>query len=445
MSEMDVAPVPPVDLDGIEEIIDLIIAGRFQSVPDGTDRLGRKLKQLAESLHDAARGELGRVVEMSVNANRAVTSTAEMSRAMREVDGRAHAISAAAEELVASVQEISRNSDDVAADAEQVHLTASDAMRASDDAIASMETITQAVADAAAKVESLAEASSKIGEIVEQIEAIAKQTNLLALNATIEAARAGDAGKGFAVVANEVKNLASQTARATDDIRTRIGGLREEMDSIVRSMEHGAKAVDEGRGVISGSGESMRDVAGRIEGVTAKMRDIASILSQQNAASAEISEGIASIARMADDNVASINSILDVMGESDKLIVGAVTALSDREIQDFTIQVAKSDHMIWRKRLAEMVAGRTSLDPKELADHHSCRLGKWYDALKDPSITGHAAFRDLEEPHQRVHAAGIRAAELFNAGDLDGAMREVHAVADASVDVMDCLDRLARR
>jgi len=434
-----------VDVDALEAAIDLIIAGKYRSVPAGSDRIGRKLKQLADAVHQTAQGEVKRVVAMSVNANEAVTATAEMSRAMREVDNRAHSISAAAEEMVASVQEISRNSDDVAADTEQARQAANDAMRASDNAISTMEAITRAVEEAASKVESLAEASSKIGEIVQQIEAIAKQTNLLALNATSEAARAGDAGKGFAVVANEVKNLASQTARATEDIRSRIEGLRGEMSSIVQSMEEGAKAVEEGREVISGTGDNMRDVVGRIENVTAKMHDIAAILGQQNEASAEISQGIATIAQMSAENGHSINSILDVMDEADKLIVSAVTELGQLEIKDFTVHVAKSDHMIWRKRLAQMVAGRESLNPKELADHHSCRLGKWYDALKDPEITGHPAYKKLEAPHRDVHAAGIKAAELYNDGDLDGALDQVRKAADASVYVMQYLDELANR
>ncbi|MBC7313691.1 MAG: CZB domain-containing protein, partial [Rhizobium sp.] len=330
-------------------------------------------------------------------------------------------------------------------EAEQARIAADEAMHAAENAVATMQIITRAVEEAAGKVESLAEASSQIGEIVQQIEAIAKQTNLLALNATIEAARAGDAGKGFAVVAGEVKNLASQTARATEDIRSRIAKLRGDMGSIVASMEQGAKAVEEGRAVIATTGDGMRNVVGRIANVTAKMTDVAEILSQQNEASAEISRGIGTIADMAHQNVDGIDAVLDVMDRSDRIIAGAIGEMAKLEIGDFTIHVAKSDHMIWRKRLAEMVAGRTQLNPRELADHHSCRLGKWYDALKDPEIRNHPAYRKLEGPHRDVHAAGIKAAECYNDGDLDGALRKVREAAAASVFVMQYLDELAAR
>lgn len=441
MNEMS----PPYEVADLEAAIDLLIAGKYQSVTDSSDPLGHKIFQLAQVLHGRAKGELVRIVDMSVNANEAVTSTAEIMRAVREVDHRTHAIAAAADEMVASVKEIARNSDDAAADAALARDAAETARTAGDNAIATMETITRAVEDAAGKVEGLADASQQIGDIVQQIEAIAKQTNLLALNATIEAARAGDAGKGFAVVASEVKNLAMQTARATEDIRSRIANLRNEMGSIVHSMEEGARAVEEGREVIASTGDGMRDVLGRIENVTNKMQEVAAILNQQNAASGEISEGIGTIARMASANVESVSAILDVMDHADELIAKGINDLSAQEIQDFTVLVAKSDHMIWRKRLAEMVAGRTSLNPGELSDHHSCRLGKWYDAIKDPDVRSHPAYAKLAEPHREVHAAGIEAARRYNDNDLDGALDFIQKAAEASIDVMKYLDELARR
>ncbi|MFA7429514.1 MAG: methyl-accepting chemotaxis protein [Rhodospirillaceae bacterium] len=434
-----------VEAGNPEQAIDLLIAGKYMSVTDSSDPLGHKIYELAQALHKRARGELVRIVDMSVNANEAVTSTAEIMRAVREVDHRTHAIAAAADEMVASVKEIARNSDDAAADAALARDAAEAAREAGDNAVSTMETITRAVEDAAGKVEGLADASQQIGDIVQQIEAIAKQTNLLALNATIEAARAGDAGKGFAVVASEVKNLAMQTARATEDIRSRIANLRSEMSSIVQSMEEGAQAVEQGREVISSTGDGMRDVLVRIESVTGKMQEVASILNQQNAASGEISEGIGTIARMASANVDSVGSILDVMDQADNLIASGIAELAAQEIKDFTVHVAKSDHMIWRKRLAEMVAGRTSLNPHELSDHHSCRLGKWYDALKDTDIINHPAYAKLADPHRDVHAAGIEAARRYNDNDLDGALNYIQKAADASVAVMKYLDELANR
>lgn len=429
----------------LEAAIDLLLEGKYLSVPDGDCALSRKLKLLAGTMGQRMLGQVKGVVQLSVISNEAVTQTAEMMRAVREVDRRSQTIAAAAEEMVASVGEISRNAEAATHDSTIANSAADDARRASDRAVTTMENISRAVSDAAAKVESLAAASAQIGDIVNQIEAIAKQTNLLALNATIEAARAGDAGKGFAVVASEVKNLANQTARATVDIRSRIENLRNEMGSIVGSMQEGADAVQQGQEVIAATGDGMRQVTQHIEEVSRKIQDISHILGQQTQATSEISEGISVIARMASSNVDGIGSVIGTMDGSDLVIAELVAELVKLEIEDVTIHVAKSDHMIWRKKLAQMLVGRMKLNPEELTNHTNCRLGKWYGAVTDPAIRNHPAYAALEAPHREVHANGIEAARRYQAGDFDGALACVHKVAEASVGVIRGLDDLAGR
>lgn len=422
-----------------------IIEGQYLSVPKGEHPLEQQLYRVARAVHQRTKSELIRTVSMSVNVNEGVTATAEMKRAVEEVRHRTHAIGAAIDEMTSSVQDISRFTAEVAQEAEDSRVAADRARETGRGAVQAIAEITEAVSDAASRVDHLHEASDQIGSIVQQIEAIARQTNLLALNATIEAARAGEAGKGFAVVASEVKTLAHQTARATVDIRTRITALQDGMTAIMQSMESGAEAVERGQGVIAAAGEGMDTVLTHVEGVSSRVREIAGILDQQTAASTEISVGVSAIAEMTGNNVKAIEDILSVADDTDTLIRLAIGALSESQIEDFTIHVAKSDHMIWRKRLAEMVAGREKLDPKELADHTSCRLGKWYRAVEDAGLTGHPAFVELETPHREVHAAGIEAARLYAAGDLDGALREISRAAEASKGVMAALDALANR
>ena len=429
----------------IEAALDLVMNGKYASVPDGDCSVSRKIKDLARHLEGEAKAALKLDVDLSVNINEAVTRAAGMMRDVHEVDIRSQAIAAAAEELVSSVAEIARNSDSAAEDARAAQAVAGEGQSAADQAMGAMHAIAEAVQAAAGKVDSLAQASVQIGDIVNQIEDIAAQTNLLALNATIEAARAGEAGKGFAVVANEVKILANQTARATVDIRSRIETLRVEMGEIVRTMQEGAEAVEKGEAVITVTSDGMNRLVDQVHGVSVKMAEIAGILSQQTAASAEVSEGVGIIATLAAANGAAIVDVVEEMDLASKAVIATLNSMAMLDVPDFTLHVAKSDHMLWRKRLADMVVGREVLNPDELADHTRCRLGKWCSTLEDDSIRRHPAFAALEDPHREVHRHGIEAARRFKAGDLDGALASIALAAEASKGVMRCLDDLGNR
>jgi methyl-accepting chemotaxis protein len=431
--------------DKILAMIDQLIAGKYLSLVDGGGPVFGKLCDLAKVLHGRSLGEAERIVEISVNCNEAVTATAAMMRDVTEVDKRSQAIATATRQMVASVEEIARNAGAARNEAHSALDLAGQGREAADQAVSSMENIARAVEGAVTRVDALAQASAQIGDIVNQIEAIAKQTNLLALNATIEAARAGEAGKGFAVVAGEVKNLANQTAKATVDIRVRIEGLRDEMAAIVSSMQDGADAVQKGRAVIAESGSGMRQVNDQIQSVSGRINEISAILTQQTAASADVSEAVKVIADMSSRNVKTIGDIIGSMDHLDPIIANCVGELVKIEIKDLTIILAKSDHMIWRKKLGQMLVGKAKLNPNELADHHTCRLGKWYDAMTDAGIKNNPAFRQLEAPHRDVHAHGIEAAKLFEKGDLEGALEEVMKAGEASKGVMQRLDELQHR
>ncbi|MEM6490912.1 MAG: cache domain-containing protein, partial [Pseudomonadota bacterium] len=182
--------------------------------------------------------------------------------------GRTNAVAAGAEELSASIREISQ----------QVTRSTGVAKQAVDD-----------VSETADQISRLAGAAQEIGEVVKLINDIAEQTNLLALNATIEAARAGEAGRGFAVVANEVKNLASQTASATEDISARVSAIQTETRSAVDAM-------------------------GRTRSVIVQMDEIstaiAAAVEEQSAAANDISSNAGAVKNDMDEVVGDISDVL---------------------------------------------------------------------------------------------------------------------------------------
>lgn len=425
-----------------EELIDAMLAGNEELVAREGGDLGRKLLRLRSGGADAE-SRLKRWVDMSVTASDGVRRTAEMMTSLREVDNRAQSIASAVDELTVTVQTISHTTEGVTAEAAEAAAVSDNGRTAANQAVDAMEGVFQVVQSAVQKVNSLAEASVAIGDIVSTIETIAKQTNLLALNATIEAARAGEAGKGFAVVASEVKTLANQTATATVDIRDRISAIRSDMEEIVGIMRSGAERVDEGRGTIQVVGQEMESMADRISSVTRSMGEVTQILGEQQSATAEISEGVTLIADMSANNVYMVDSTIALLEKTGPTIAAAIDGFVDDGTPNGTLHAAKSDHMIWMRRLSQMLVGREMLRADELADHHSCRLGKWYDAQKDPRLVGHPAWTALLEPHQQVHRAGIGAAKAFAAGDLHSATALVREAADASQEVVRLLDELS--
>jgi len=431
------------DKMSVEQMIDAILEGRADTVERSGGPLADKVLRLAALGTQDAETQLKRWVDMSLTANNSVRQVAEMTRSVREVDGRTQSIAAAVEEMSSTVDSINAAAETAASEAQEAEQVASVGRDAASEAVSSMGSVFQVVSDAVAKVETLSEASDKIGEITSTIEAIAKQTNLLALNATIEAARAGEAGKGFAVVANEVKNLASQTAKATEDIRSRIQSLRSEMATIVEVMQSGSEKVSAGRTAIESTGAEMESLAARVSSVTGRMSDISGILAEQRAATREIAEGIGVISEMSSDNVRAIDGTIETLEATAPIIAQSIDAYVKAGTPNATIHAAKSDHLIWMRRLAQMLAGRAQLNPSELADHHSCRLGKWYDQQKDPRLTGHQAWRDLLEPHKQVHKSGIAAAEAYKRGDLETAIAHVAEAGEASKDVLRHLNTLS--
>lgn len=220
----------------------------------------------ASATMETTAGDLSTTAEQSRSQSLSVASAAEQTSASVQT------VASAAEELTASIQEISR----------QVGQSAQVAQRA-----------VQGADHTDATVKRLAQGAQKIGEVVQLISSIAAQTNLLALNATIEAARAGDAGKGFAVVAGEVKALANQTARATEEISTQISAIQGATQEAVR-------AIADIAGIIGEINEIGVTVAAAVEQQGAATAEIARNVEQAARGTQDVSTGITDVRKAAD-------------------------------------------------------------------------------------------------------------------------------------------------
>ncbi len=429
----------------IADFLAALGAGNFATpVPAATSALGRALGEVQARLAARARGEADAVVETSQHATELNILLIRLLAPLRETSASAQTMSAAVEEMVASIREIDRASRHTAESTVDARAVMAESVGHAERAVGAFRALDELVQDAARDIAALADASREIGGIVHTIERIASQTQLLALNATIEAARAGEAGKGFTVVANEVKNLSQQTAKATEDIRTRIDGLLGRVTRVSAVMASSDKITTEGRTTIDALNEGMAATGAKLENISGLMTSNASILTQQMSAMQEISGHVLGVAEMAGRNLEAMEAVAQAADGLEAAISQQMGSIAATEFDGKVIRLAKADHVIWKRRLIAMASGRAHLKAAELADHHSCRLGKWAESDASLPYRAHPSFAALERPHRLVHEHGKRAAALFEAGKTDEALAEIKAVEAASVEVLRCLDDLKR-
>ncbi|RMF70558.1 MAG: chemotaxis protein, partial [Alphaproteobacteria bacterium] len=326
--------------------------------PSGTDRLSQVARELGRKLGDRQRHRADQVVDTAIEANEIAILTARMLDPLRQTTDRAQAMAAAVEELAASVKEIDQIAGSAAGSAEEVSSNFAAGVARVRESIEAFRQLANHVTQAAADVQALGEASQEIGGIVGEIEKIASQTNLLALNATIEAARAGEAGRGFAVVANEVKSLSQQTAKATVDIRNRIEALLEQVGNIGSVMENAATIAEDGRSTVDELGHSMEGVGEEVSNLSQRVGELAGIIRQQGEAVDEVSAGVAAVAGMSAENLRQLEALADATDRLDQALARELEDVATSKFRGKVIRLAKADHVIWKRRLVAMAAGR---------------------------------------------------------------------------------------
>lgn len=257
------------------------LANNSQSLNSSSNSLSAVACQLASGAQDATNQSstvAAAAEEMAVNMNSMATSTSDVSSNVKNV---AQSI----DEMTTSINEVAQNAEKSATVAGQA---------------------AELVSLSNEKIADLGGAADEIGKVIEVIQDIAEQTNLLALNATIEAARAGEAGKGFAVVATEVKELAKQTASATEDIRVRIEGIQ-------RSTGEAVDAIGEISNVINNVNQVARTIASAVEEQSITTKQIANNVSQTASAAEVVAAGVnesATASQEITESIAKVDGVL---------------------------------------------------------------------------------------------------------------------------------------
>jgi len=264
------------------------------------------MEELAATFESSVSSVLGEVGQ----ASNSMKTTAEgMAATAEETSRQSTAVAAAAEEASTNVQTVASAAEELSSSISEISRQVQQSTQIAGSAVAAAQTADE-------MVQGLAMSAQKIGEVVAMITDIADQTNLLALNATIEAARAGDAGKGFAVVASEVKNLANQTAKATEEISNQINGIQGATQQSVEAIQGITKTIGEISEVSSA-------IAAAVEEQGAATSEIARNVEQASAGTADVTTNIASVNTAADETGQSANDVLAAAGtmstQSEKL------------------------------------------------------------------------------------------------------------------------------
>ncbi|MTV50109.1 HAMP domain-containing protein [Heliobacillus mobilis] len=426
----------------------------------------RGIRKTSEEMAAASEEMAASSQQVSASLQQVAASMQEVARETEEGSRSVVDASSVLIELSSLIQIAKNQAESAASDSNMTLTTAERGKQTVEETVTRMTKIKEKTTETENWITTLNSYSQQIQSITDTITGIANQTNLLALNAAIEAARAGEAGRGFAVVADEVRKLAEQSSQGAQEVDQLVQKVAESTEAAVTATRLSRDEVEQGFRVVQEAGHALDNIVTAVNRTVGAVQEIVKVTNENVASSDRIVKLIDSIATNIENVSSHVQQVAaateeasasmeTIAASTEETSAMASTLLhtvqrftvddSSQKLTDFDLLVrAKSDHLLWKLRISNMIDGVERLDLDDVTSHHHCRLGKWYYDENNP-LKRDPNFMSLEEPHQQVHDCAKKAVLAYQSGNREEAKRVLLELEHHSKTVLHKLDRLTQK
>ncbi|MCP4343770.1 MAG: methyl-accepting chemotaxis protein [Desulfobulbaceae bacterium] len=420
-------------------------------------QLGKNLSSFLTTLTRLIKISTGNTQTISHFLERLQAETVAVAQHSEETDQKATNVATATEEMsanmrsvAAAMEESSTNINMVSEGATQLKNAFGKIYDRSEETAKVSRNASEQAIQASDRVEKLGTSAREITKITSVINEISEQTNLLALNATIEAARAGEAGKGFAVVAQEIKDLAKQTAGATEEIKNEVEGIQRAIEHTVKDIiniteviAHINNAVQETAEVVEVQSETTREMVTNISQAASGIQEITENVTQSSFVASEISKDIVDVNRLANNTKAGCHNVKIVgMNLADTTAV-VQNLFDDYDCGEelFGIAQVKKEYLEIRLKLESVVTGNVLVEDMKLPTVEESDLFKWYHSGQQTAINKEK-LASVKECHSALYGYIHRFGESIVRGEREQAESLLNKYQDIRREFFDSLDEL---